>query len=725
MEEGVEEEVMEKKALIVTSVATMISQFNMGNIDVLQKSGYEVYVGCNFERDNPCSEEEIKKLKNTLKSKGVKIYQIDFSRSIKRMNSHFKAYSQLKKITGQKFDIVHCQSPIGGVLTRLAFRKSRRDGTRIIYTAHGFHFYKGAPVYYWLMFYSVEKYLAKYTDTLITINAEDYERAKRKFGKRCRDIQYVPGIGVDEKKIEKKMSAAEKARLRESLGLESGDKVLICVGRLDKNKNQGFLIKAMPELLKKNANCHLLLVGPDEINGKYQKLVSRLGLDDNVHFLGFRDDVDRLLQISDIVVSASKREGLPVNLIEAAFLGMPIVVMDCRGGRDVCEVAGSRTIKQGDYKNYIKQINNIKSLNYNDEVKQYNTDNVMEEISKIYFRKKRVLHVLASNKYSGAENVACMIIDNLSDEFDMAYCSPMGPIEKTLKERKIEFCGIKKMNNKNLKKVLMDYNPDIVHAHDNKATVYASGFGKRRKLISHIHGNNKIMRNINLKTLLFCLCSKNVSRFIWASESSLRDYCFNKRVKNKSIVLPNVVDIKRLRKMSKQYICKEEFDLIFLGRLGYPKNPEKFIEVLNVVVGLFPNVRAAIVGDGPEVDKVHLLIRKYGLQSNVKMFGFQSNPYPILGKSKILVMTSEYEGTPMCALEAMAMGKMIVGTPVDGLIPLINDGHDGFLADDTCKMAKGIVDILREYTQKSETQIGDDHFDKYISIIKEEYSLGV
>ncbi len=711
-----------KKALIVTSVATMISQFNMGNIDVLQKGGYEVYVGCNFEKYNPCSDEEIKKLKDTLKSKGVKIYQIDFSRSIKRINSHLKAYSQLKKIAKQKFNIVHCQSPIGGVLTRLAFRKTRRDGTRVIYTAHGFHFYKGAPVYYWLTFYPIEKYLAKYTDTLITINDEDFERAKKKFEKKCHDIRYVPGVGVDEKKFEKKISATEKAKLRESLGLKSDDKVLICVGRLDKNKNQGFLIKLMPELLKKSGDYHLLLVGPDEINGKYRKLADKLGVSGNVHFLGFRDDVDELLQVSNVVVSASKREGLPVNLIEAAFLNVPIVATDCRGNRDICKATGNEIIRQNDLNGYVVRIIKVNQLNSNSNIMQYDIENVMEKMSNVYFRKKRVLHLLASDRYSGAENIACMIIDNLSDELDMAYCSPSGPIEDSLKERKIKFYGMKKMNKKSLKKIINEFNPDIIHAHDNKATVYASRFENGRIIVSHIHGNNKIMRTINAKTVLFDLCSRKVDSFIWASESSLFGYCFSKRVKNKSIVLPNVVDVKRIRRLSNQYVCKDDFDLIFLGRLGYPKNPEKFIEMVVLVKKVLPDIKVAIVGDGPEADRIQLLVNKYGLCRNVRMFGFQSNPYPILSNSKILVMTSEYEGTPMCALEALAMGKMVVATPVDGLLSLIVNGRNGYLIGDICGMAEKVVDILTNWKQMDK-MVGDGKLNDYILAIKKEYGL--
>ncbi|MBR3143735.1 DUF1919 domain-containing protein [Candidatus Saccharibacteria bacterium] len=310
-----------KKVLFVATVDSHIELFHVPYLKMFHDKGWEVHVATDTDKPIKYCDKKIK---------------LPIKRSPFKIVSNFKAVRELRKIAKREgYEIVHCHTPMGGVVARLACKGCRRHGTRVMYTAHGFHFYTGAPLHFWLMFYPVEWYLAKYTDTLITINNEDYERAKRKFGKRCRDIRYVPGVGVDEKKFAKKMSTKEKLALRKKLGLKEDDNVLICVGRLDKNKNQGFLIEAMKELATKDSNYHLLLVGPDEINGKYQKLANKLGVDKNVHFLGFRNDISELMQISDVAVSASKREGLPVNLIEAAMLGLPIVATDCRGNRDV------------------------------------------------------------------------------------------------------------------------------------------------------------------------------------------------------------------------------------------------------------------------------------------------------------------------------------------------------------------------------------------------------
>ena len=315
---------MGKKVLFIATVDSHIELFHLPFLKMFKDKGYEVSVAT--ETDKPIKYCD-KKIKLPIKRSPFKVI------------SNFKAIRKLKKILAdEKYEIVHCHTPVGGVVARMAAKKARKNGTRVIYTAHGFHFYKGAPMHFWMMFYPIEWYLAKFTDTLITINNEDFERAKKRFGKRCRDIQYVPGVGVDPKKFEKKLTKKEKAELRESLGLSMDDKVLICIGRLDKNKNQGFLIQVMKELLKKDDKYHLLLVGPDELNGKYQKLAKKLGVEKNVHFLGFRKDISELLQISDVATSVSIREGLGLNLIEALINNVPIVVSNNRGHRDIVNV---------------------------------------------------------------------------------------------------------------------------------------------------------------------------------------------------------------------------------------------------------------------------------------------------------------------------------------------------------------------------------------------------
>lgn len=311
-----------KKALVVCHMGRHYRKFGHYDIKPLQELGYEVHFAANFTLDIDKVEDD-----------SIVLHQVDFQRSPFSIKN-IKAYKQIKKIIDENdFDIIHCQSPVGGVLTRLANQKLNHK-CRILYTAHGFHFYKGAPIIMWLLFYPIEKWLAKYTDTIITINKEDYNLAKNKFSKRCNKIEYIPGIGIDINKFNKKMSVQEKKELKKELQLPRDSFVLTCVGRLEKNKNQIFLINVM-EQLKEDSNIHLLLVGSDELNGKYQRIVHKKHLEKNVHFLGNRNDIPKILGITDIAVSASKREGLPINVIEALASGVPVVALKCRGMEDI------------------------------------------------------------------------------------------------------------------------------------------------------------------------------------------------------------------------------------------------------------------------------------------------------------------------------------------------------------------------------------------------------
>ncbi|MBR2709088.1 glycosyltransferase [Candidatus Saccharibacteria bacterium] len=672
-----------KKVLFVATVDSHIELFHLPFLKMFKEHGYEVHVATDTDKPIKYCDKKI---------------CLPIRRSPFRL-SNFKAIRQLRKVMfDEGYEIVHCHTPMGGVVARMAGKKARKNGTRMIYTAHGFHFYKGAPAHYWLMFYPVEKYLAKYTDTLITINNEDFERAKRKFGKRCADIQYVPGVGVDPKKFEKKMSAKAKSKLRAELGLSDDDKVLICVGRLDKNKNQGFLIKAMRELLEKDDKYRLLLVGPDELDGKYQKLAKDLGVSKEVLFLGFRKDIPELMQISDVAVSASKREGLPVNLIEAGMAGLPIVALDCRGVRDVCEMVGGRNasvLRLNDGIGFTNVLEHIQKGDNRIDMSCYRNNVVGDAMDKIYGRKRRVLHVLASDRFSGAENVACMIIRNLSDEFDMAYCSPRGPIEGKLKEMGIKYFGLEKLSRRNLKRVIEAFNPDIIHAHDFRASVIvASWFQNQGMIISHIHQDNPKIKSFSVWAILYKYISLKICKIIWVSEDALKNYYFSHFVEQKSIVLQNVVDVNYIKTKATEYNIGEEYDVLFLGRLVALKNPKRALHIISLVKERKDDVRMAIVGEGEESTRLREYVLKNGLEKNVKMLGFQENPYPVLNNSKLLIITSEREGVPMAVFEAQALGKPVIGVKIDGLNKIIKDNENGYLSNNDRELSNRILQLL-------------------------------
>lgn len=311
-----------KKVLFTATVDSHIKAFHVPYLKYFKDNGYEVHVATNgTEMFDYCDKKIV----------------IPFERNPFKLDN-LKALKLLRKlIDEEKYSIIHTHTPMGSVVTRLAALNSRKENdTRVIYTAHGFHFYKGAPLKNWIMYYPVEKLLSKYTDTLITINNEDYELAKKKF-KKCNDIEYIPGVGIDESKFDFEISDNEKHELRDSLDLKDDDFIMIYPAELCDNKNQEWLISLMTELVNKHNNIHLLLPGRDSLNGKLQELVKKLNLENNIHFLGFRTDIPKLLTISNLSLSASKREGLPLNIMEALFVGVPVLATDCRGNRDLVE----------------------------------------------------------------------------------------------------------------------------------------------------------------------------------------------------------------------------------------------------------------------------------------------------------------------------------------------------------------------------------------------------
>ena len=695
-----------KKVLFTATVDSHILQFHLPFLKLFKNEGYEVHVATSGNEEIPyCDVKHV----------------VCFERSPFRVNN-LKAIKQLKKICGEeKFDIIHTHTPMGSVVTRLAAKKLRREyNTRVIYTAHGLHFFKGAPFINWLIFYPVEKYFSKYTDTLILINKEDYELCKRKF-KKCKDIQYVPGVGINEEKFNFNMTISERHQLRNTLNLNENDFVMIYPAELNANKNQTMIINAVEELSRKYKDIKVLLPGIDSYNGYYQKLVKEKKLEDYIKFLGYRKDIPKLLKISDVALATSKREGLPLNVMEAMYVGLPIIATDCRGQRDL--------VKNG-INGYLVSIDDQKAFNDCIEklylerdvcakfkhqsqqfIDNYLLDNIISKLKKIYFRRKKILHFLASNKFSGAENVVCTIISNMKD-YDMYYCSPTGEIEKQLNEKKIKYIPIKKLSYFNIKNVIEKYNPDIIQAHDNKATVKCSVFGKKHIVISHIHGNNKIMNYLNLKTLLFNYATKNIHKIIWVSDSSYNDYYFKDNVKSKSVILYNIVDKKEIINKSRKNYTEKKHDVIFLGRLAYPKDPERFIEVVKLVKEKRNKISVAIVGDGIERQNIEKLIAEYNLSENVTLYGFQTNPYGYLNNSKLLVMTSIYEGTPMCALEAQALGKPIIATPVDGLKKIVKNDVNGYLSNENEILANKIVEYLDENKYFELSKHVDEIFEK-------------
>lgn len=318
-----------KKVLMLASVASMIDQFNMENIKILQGLGYQVHVAANFEYGNTSSKQRIEAFKRELEMLQIPYYQVEFARNITKVFQNIRALRQiidLMKI--HTYEFVHCHSPIGGVCGRIAAYYTR---TKVIYTAHGFHFFKGSPLKNWLMYYPVEWFLARYTDVLITINKEDYQYAKNRFA--ARKIHYVPGVGVDVDKFGN--INVDKSKKRVELGIESDTVVLLSVGELIKRKNHETIISAIAGLEK--IKLLYLICGKGVLDESLKKMVLTLGLEERVRFLGFRTDISEICAAADIYVFPSYQEGLPLALMEAMAGGLPVACSAIRGNTDLIE----------------------------------------------------------------------------------------------------------------------------------------------------------------------------------------------------------------------------------------------------------------------------------------------------------------------------------------------------------------------------------------------------
>ena len=323
-----------KRALMYASVASMIQQFNMNNIKLLIELGYKVDVACNFEFGSTISNDKIEQLKRDLTNLGVDYYHIPISRKISDLRNIYKAYQLSKKLMNEnKYDLIHCHSPIGGLICREANKHSENyNNCRMIYTAHGFHFFKGNNPIKNIIFKSIEKHAAKYTDILITINKEDYEAASTFKLKADGYVEYIPGVGIDIKKINSIKGNKEKMCIELNISVDSI--LLLSVGELNVNKNHISVIKCLPNLAN---NIHYIICGQGPLKDEYLKLAEELNVRDRLHILGYRNDVLRIMKSCDLFVFPSKREGLSVALMEAMACGLPCIASNIRGNQDLLD----------------------------------------------------------------------------------------------------------------------------------------------------------------------------------------------------------------------------------------------------------------------------------------------------------------------------------------------------------------------------------------------------
>ena len=333
----------------------------------------------------------------------------------------------------------------------------------------------------------------------------------------------------------------------------------------------------------------------------------------------------------------------------------------------------------------------------------------------------RDVHVLASDRFSGAENVVCQIIGMTRDdpEMEMVYCSKDGQIRDALKEQGIVFAPLNAIKMSEMKAVIKKYAPDVIHAHDMRASLIAALSCGNIPLISHIHNNAYNSRGLSIKSVAYLFAAVKAKKIFWVSDSSYKGYFFHGLLKNKSSVLYNVINREELYAKMEKDRTEYRYDAVYVGRLTYQKNPQRLVKIFSKVVELSPSATIAVVGSGDlEAETMHLC-EENGLASNMHFLGFRSNPLKILKDSKLLVMTSRWEGTPIVALEAMAFGKPIVSTPVDGLRVLIENDKTGYMSEEDNILAQKIVEIITDTEYQKALSCGaSKRFNEYNSIDK-------
>lgn len=309
----------------------------------------------------------------------------------------------------------------------------------------------------------------------------------------------------------------------------------------------------------------------------------------------------------------------------------------------------------------------------------------------------KVMHVLNSRIYSGAEKVVCQIIHAFQGEVEMVYCSPESDIVREMVEGQgVTYLPMKTMSVSELSRVIREQKPDLIHAHDMRAGFFSALCCGKIPLVSHIHNNAYDARGLSPKTVGYLLAGFRAKHIFWVSQSSFDGYAFHKLFAKKSSVLYNVIDTDEIYTKLSQDSNSYDYDLIYVGRLTYQKNPQRLLRLCARLKESKSDLKVAIVGTGELEEELKALSQELNLEDTVHFLGFQPNPIKMVAGSKAMILTSRWEGTPMCALEAMALGTPVVSTPSDGMKDLLTDGVSGYLTESDEQMA---VDLLKIFTQ--------------------------
>ncbi|WP_152597428.1 glycosyltransferase family 4 protein [Neobacillus niacini] len=356
-----------------------LSNFSLPCVEAALEQGYKIFMGVN------------RKTAENLECEGYDIIFYDSStfRSLLDIKSNFTAFKNLLSLLKrEQIDVIHCNTPIGGIMGRLCGKLAKVP--KVIYTAHGFHFYNGAPLINRTFFKWAEMIMARFTDAIITMNQEDFEAAQKFNLRKGGRVYYIPGVGIDTEQYQ--LESLDKRKIREAIGLRGDDIAIISTGDLIKRKNFNTAITAIAKA--NNPKLHFLICGKGPELDSLTALAKELGVDNQIHFLGFRSDIKELLHISDLFLFPSIQEGLPRSLMEAMASGLPCIVSNVRGNVDLIEHGnGGMLINPFDANGYAKAINELianenlrfeMSSNNLEAIKKFDVEIVKKEMNEIY-----------------------------------------------------------------------------------------------------------------------------------------------------------------------------------------------------------------------------------------------------------------------------------------------------------------------------------------------------
>lgn len=371
-----------KKVLFVANIHKHFLAFHVPYIQWFKDNGYEVHVAAGGER-------------NIIVPNADKTFYLSLERHPFKL-ANIKAYRELKRIMQEEdYCLVHCHTAMGAVVGRFAAKSLRAQGRlKVLYTAHGFHFFKGSPKKYWLMYYPMERYLSRYTDAIITINQEDYDMVKTHAFKN-KDTYKIPGVGINTSRLIVTDDAV-RMHLREKYHYSQDAFIMIYIAEYIERKNHRFIVEALPEIVKEVPNVKVLFAGRGALMEQMKALAKSLNVSAYIEFLGFRKDIGQLIALSNIGVSSSRQEGLPMNIAEEMYSGLPIIASKDRGHIELVDNGENGFIyKQDDSLEFIKYAirmahdENLRKqfgISARNKMQRFTLENALKEMVTIYKR---------------------------------------------------------------------------------------------------------------------------------------------------------------------------------------------------------------------------------------------------------------------------------------------------------------------------------------------------